>query len=149
MTTDQDDRSGRRGLIQVLLGTGFAGSIISFLYPAIKFMMPPDVAEPTEREVKAANVNDLPPNSGRVFKFGNRPGLLVHTEQGEWRAFSAICTHLNCTVQYRNDLHQVWCACHNGLFDLSGRVVSGPPPEPLREFTVNLRGEDVMVSDRA
>jgi len=53
-------------------------------------------------------------------------------------------------VQYRAETSQIWCACHNGLYDLSGSVVSGPPPRPLEAFKVNLRGEpgqeDVVIS---
>ena len=88
-------------------------------------------------------------NAGKIVKFGSRPVLLVRVNETEWRAFSAVCTHLNCTVQYQETSHQIWCACHNGLYDLNGRVVSGPPPRPLDEFTVHLRGEDVIVSRRA
>ena len=140
---------GRRAWIRALLGTGFTASIVSFLYPAFKFMMPPPVAESAVNEVLAAKVDDMKPNSARIFKFGNRPGLLVRTETGEWRALSAVCTHLNCTVQYRHETRQVWCACHNGLFDLTGKVIGGPPPKPLEEFTVNIRGDDVVVTRRA
>ena len=141
-----DGRSGRRGLMRALLGTGFVASITSFLYPAVRFMMPPDQGEAAVNEVRAAGVNDLANDSGLLFKFGNRPGLLLRTASGEWRAFSAVCTHLNCTVQYAGDSHRIWCACHNGLFDLRGRVVGGPPPAPLEEYAVNIRGEDIMVS---
>ena len=42
----------------------------------------------------AAGVNDLANDSGVLFKFGNRPGILLRTAAGEWRAFSAVCTHL-------------------------------------------------------
>ena len=141
-----DSRSGRRGLIQALLGTGFVGSIASFVYPAVRFMLPPDQGEAAVNEVRAAGVNDLANDSALLFKFGNRPGILLRTASGEWRAFSAVCTHLNCTVQYAQDSQRIWCACHNGFFDLNGRVVAGPPPRPLEEYTVNIRGEDVMVS---
>lgn len=140
------ESQSRRNVIRALLGTGFTGSILSFVYPAARFIIPPAETEPAAREVKAANASDLNPNSGLIFKFGNRPGLLLRTEKGEWRAFTAICTHLNCTVQYRDDTRQIWCACHDGLFDVNGRVVGGPPPEPLEEYAVNVRGEDVMVS---
>ena len=61
----------------------------------------------------------------------------MRTPDGQFRAFSAVCTHLDCTVQYKADTSQIWCACHNGLYDLSGNVVSGPPPRPLE----TLRGE--------
>lgn len=141
--------NGRRKWIGVLLGLGFSGSAVSFLYPAIKFMMPPGVAGPAVDEVVVGKADEFAPNTGRIFKFGNKPGILVRTEEGEWRAFSAVCTHLNCTVQFQQDTHQIWCACHNGQFDLNGNIVGGPPPRPLEAFEVNLRGEDVVVSRRA
>lgn len=137
---------GRRNVIRAILGTGFAASIVSFLYPAVRFMMPPAVAESSASEVVAGQIADFPPNTGRIFKFGNRPGLLIRTEDGEWKAFLAVCTHLNCTVQYRPGDQRIWCACHNGLFDLNGQVAAGPPPRPLEQFTVNVRGDDVVVT---
>jgi nitrite reductase/ring-hydroxylating ferredoxin subunit len=85
-------------------------------------------------------------NSGQIFKSGSKPALLVRTPAGELRAFSAVCTHLNCTVQYRPDLSQIWCACHNGHFDLNGKNVEGPPPRPLDVFVVNARGNQIVVS---
>ncbi len=141
-----DSGSPRRGLIQALLGTGLIGSIASFVYPAVRFMVPPDQGEAAVNEVRAAGVDDLTNDSAQLFKFGARPGILVRTASGEWRAFSAVCTHLNCTVQYAQESQRIWCACHNGFFDLNGRVVAGPPPRPLEEYDVNIRGEDVMVS---
>ena len=138
-----------RRWVNLLLGSGVLASIASFLYPAIRYMIPPPVAESTSRFVLAAKLNELKNNSGKVFKFGSKPALLVRTTAGEFRAYSAVCTHLNCTVQYREDLHQIWCACHNGFYDLAGRTVSGPPPQPLETFEVHVQGEDVVVTRRA
>ncbi len=136
----------RRGLIRVLLGTGFGASIVSFLYPALKFMMPPEVAESSVNQVSAGKAADLKPNSARIFRFGSRPAILVRTAAGEFRAFSAVCTHLNCTVQYNDQSRQIWCACHNGQFDLNGKVVGGPPPRPLEQYTVHVQGDEVVVT---
>lgn len=138
----------RRAFVRWLLGTGVGASIASFLYPAIRFMDPPDVPEASVNEVAAGKLQDLKPNSGKIVKFGSRPVLLVRVDESQWRAFSAVCTHLNCTVQFRDDTHQIWCACHNGTYDMNGKVVSGPPPAPLEEYTVRLRGDDVVVSRR-
>jgi Rieske Fe-S protein len=74
--------------------------------------------------------------------------LLVRTADGEYRAMSAICTHLNCTVQYRSDVREVWCACHNGFYDLNGRNVAGPPPRPLESYDVHIKGDEIFVSRR-
>jgi len=140
---------GRRGVLRWLLGGGLTASIVSFLYPAFRFMNPPAVPEAVVNEAAAGKVKDLKPNSGHIVKFGSKPVLLIRVSDAEWRAYSAICTHLNCTVQYRNDSHQIWCACHNGFYDLNGHVVSGPPPRPLEEYAVRVRGEDVVISRRA
>ncbi len=138
----------RRALVRWLLGTGAGASIASFLYPAIRFMDPPDIPEAPVNEAPAGKIQDLKANSGKIVKFGSRPVLLVRVDESDWRAFSAVCTHLNCTVQFRDDTHQIWCACHNGLYDLHGKVISGPPPAPLEEYTVRLRGDDVVVARR-
>jgi Rieske Fe-S protein len=84
-------------------------------------------------------------NTGHIFKFGNRPAILIRTARGDLRAFSAICTHLNCTVTYRSDIAHIWCACHNGHYDLNGRNIQGPPPRPLETFAVNVRNDEIVV----
>jgi cytochrome b6-f complex iron-sulfur subunit len=147
--TPDEGVESRRRWVTLLLGSGVLASIASFIYPAIRYMIPPPVGESTSRSVVAASVNELKNNSGKVFKFGSQPALLIRTPDGEYRAFTAVCTHLNCTVQYRSDLHEIWCACHNGMYDLSGRNVSGPPPRPLTEYEVHVQGEDVVVSRSA
>jgi len=139
---------GRRRLVGWLLGSGITTSVASFLYPLFRFMDPPAVPEATVNEVSAGKVGDLKPNSGRIVKFGSRPVLLVRVSETEWRAFSALCTHLDCTVQYQEQRRQIWCACHNGFYDLNGRVVSGPPPRPLESYEARVRGEEVVIARR-
>ena len=90
----------RRTLLRWLLGGGFTASIASFVYPAIRFMNPPDTPEASVNEVAAGKVQEFKPNTGKIVKFGSRPALLVRSGENEWKAFSAVCTHLNCTVQY-------------------------------------------------
>jgi Rieske Fe-S protein len=86
----------RRTLIQWLLAGGFTASIASFIYPAVRFMNPPDIPEASVNEVSAGKVQDLKPNAGKIVRFGSRPALLVRVGENQWRAFSAVCTHLNC-----------------------------------------------------
>lgn len=145
----QPGQPERRSFVRWLLGGGFAASIISFLYPAVRFTQAPAVPEASVNEVSAGKLQDLKPNSGKMVKFGSRPALLVRVSETEWRAFSGICTHLNCNVQYQESRHQIWCACHNGFYDLNGNVVSGPPPRPLEEFAVRIRGDEIVISKRA
>lgn len=146
MAENQGPQPTRRGFAQILLGGGMLASIASFLYPVFRYLVPPPTQDLGSSEVVAAKSGELKPNSFKIFRFGSKPGLLVHTADGEYRAMSATCTHLSCTVQYRSDLHQVWCACHNGTYDLNGRNVSGPPPRPLDAFDVHVRGDEIVVS---
>jgi len=146
----QDGEFHRRTFLDALLAVGFASTAAAIAYPVARFLVPPASGEPATASVTAGKASALNPNSGFIFKFGSKPGIVVRTPDGDVRAFSAICTHLDCTVQFKADTSQLWCACHNGLYDLNGNVVSGPPPRSLEKFVVNLRGqpgdEDIVVS---
>lgn len=134
----------------MLLSVGFVSTAVAIAYPVSRYLIPPASGEPATASVVVGKAAALKPNSGTIFKFGNKPGIVIKTTDGEIRAFSAVCTHLECTVQFKPDTSQIWCACHNGLYDLGGNVVSGPPPRALEKFVVNLRGEpgdeEVVVS---
>jgi Rieske Fe-S protein len=137
----------RRRFINWWLGTTAGAFLASVLYPVTRYLIPPEIAESTAASVTLpVKLDEVKPNSGQIFKFGNRPAILVRTASGDLKAFSAVCTHLNCTVQYRADLGHIWCACHNGHFDLNGQNIEGPPPRPLDAFVVNVRGAQIVVS---
>lgn len=137
---------GRRRFLDYLLGTSVVATLGAIVYPIIRFMSPPQVIESTENSVVAAKLAEVPVNSGKIFKFGSKPGIVVRTDSGELKAFSAVCTHLDCIVQYKPDTKHIWCACHNGQYNLNGQNVGGPPPRPLEEYKVNTRGDDIVVS---
>lgn len=137
----------RRRFVDWLLGTSLGGFLLSVFYPVTAYLIPPESAEAsTNTAILPMRDVDVARNSGHIFKFGDRPGILVRTPTGELKAFSARCTHLDCTVQYRDDVQHIWCACHNGHFDLNGRNIAGPPPRPLESYEVNVRGDQIVVS---
>ncbi|MFQ5797193.1 MAG: ubiquinol-cytochrome c reductase iron-sulfur subunit [Bacteroidota bacterium] len=138
--------AGRRDFLKYLLGASFVAWLASVLYPLLAYLRPPRMGEVEVTSLKVGKVSDFQPESGTIFKFGTRPSLLVKTSSGELKAFSAVCTHLDCTVQYRGDLGVIWCACHNGKYDLNGRNIAGPPPRPLQVYKVIVKDEDVIVS---
>jgi Rieske Fe-S protein len=148
MATDSagpTDRSRRR-FLDYLLGTSTFATLAAILYPIFKFMVPPQVVEAQANSVSVGKNADFPTNTGKIFKFGSKPGIMIRTETGDLKAFSASCTHLDCIVQYDPGSKEIVCACHNGKYDLTGKNVSGPPPRPLEEFTVNVRGDDITVT---
>jgi Rieske Fe-S protein len=140
------EKATRRRFINFLLAGGFVGWLGSVLYPLFSYLKPPPVAETNVGTVSAGVASDIPNNTGQIVRFGRTPVLLVKSEDGEFSALSATCTHLDCIVQYRGDLHRIWCACHGGQFDLNGRNVAGPPPKPLTQYKVNIVNDEVLIS---
>ena len=104
------------------------------------------MAEGSVGTVNAGPIAEFPTNSSTIVRFGRTPVILIRTGDGDFRAFAATCTHLDCIVQFRPDLQRIWCACHGGQFDLTGRNVAGPPPKPLPEFVVNEVDGEIVIS---
>lgn len=145
ITAAEPDQSRRRW-ISYLLGTSLGATILSFLYPVLRFVVPPLASEPSLSEIELdVKASDIAHNSGRIVPFAGKPVLLLRTATGELKALAATCTHLACTVQYRAERADVWCACHNGIYDTNGTNISGPPPRPLAKLDVNVRGEKIVL----
>ena len=135
----------RRDFLNILIGGGFFAWLISLLYPVFKYLEPPEIEEAKVSNVKIGAVEDMEKNSGKIIKFGNKPVIVVRKSDGEYVAFTAVCTHLDCIVQFRKDLKLIYCACHNGKYDLNGRNVSGPPPAPLEKYGIAIQNNEVIV----
>ena len=151
MNVSVGSKSGlpRRRFLDRVLGIWASGVLASILYPIVRYLVPPEVPEAAAVSVSGGSATTLAPNSARIVPFGTRPVIVVRVTTGELRAFAATCTHLDCTVQYRPDLGHIWCACHNGHYDLNGRNISGPPPQPLAPFDVDLKDDEIMISRKA
>ncbi len=86
--------------------------------------------------------------AGKTYAYFNHPtyssSILVQSG-GQWRAFSAVCTHAGCSVQPSGQ--SLFCPCHAAYFSATdGSVQSGPAPTPLAEFGVMVFGGDLYVS---
>ena len=143
---DSTTAVSRRTFLDKALWIGGTALVAAVVYPITRYLVPPPEAEADPATVNVGNVDDFAPDTGTIFKMGRKPGLLIRTKEGEFRAFIAICTHLDCTVQYRNDMGLIWCACHNGRYDMNGINVAGPPPRPLTPLKVNVAEGSVFVS---
>jgi Rieske Fe-S protein len=138
--------SSRRRWLTALLSTSLGATLVSFLYPVLRYLVPPLASEPSLSELELdVKASDIPPNSGRIVPFAGKAVLIFRTAAGELKALTATCTHLACTVQYRAERSDIWCACHNGVYDANGTNTSGPPPRPLTKLDVNVRGEKIVL----
>ncbi len=143
----------RREFTDYLLGSAMGLTTLAALYPALAYLVPPETGEAEiSSTVLPFTAEELRKNTGRIFKFGSKPGIVFKTPAGEIRAFSAKCTHLSCIVEYAPKESMILCNCHAGWYDLTGKNVAGPPPRPLEAFNVNLRkrkggdGREIVVS---
>ncbi len=154
----------RRGLLLQTLTGAIGVTLLAVFYPVARFLRPRKVTSSGAMEVVAPfKLKELATTTSNPFDFAGKPCLIVLTAEGaqrlsagqtpgpdDVRAFNAVCTHLECTVRYRPGTNDIFCGCHEGVYDLNGRNISGPPPRPLEAYQVRLRGdpgqEEIVVS---
>lgn len=141
---------GRRAFVRVALGGVGLCYAAAIGYPVYRYLASPleqAAALAAITEVTLKDAEKLPAGSALMFKFGPRPSLLIHHQDGSWVALDAVCTHLGCTVQYLAEQNRIHCYCHGGEYDpQTGKNISGPPPRPLRRYDVKLSEAGVVVS---
>jgi cytochrome b6-f complex iron-sulfur subunit len=99
-------------------------------------------------EQKVCIKSDIPVGGTRSFVLegSSVPYILIHLENGEFKAYEQKCTHLSCAVYYKPGSGKIECPCHNGWFDAhTGEVLQGPPPRPLPKLEVIIKGEEIFV----
>lgn len=61
------------------------------------------------------------------------------------KVFSNICTHLSCRVKWQDDRQEYLCPCHDGHFDIDGKVTYGPPPRPLDQYEFKIEDGEIFI----
>lgn len=147
--TDHDgaapDAVTRRHLLDSLLACGACVWAAGVAVPAAVYLWPAAASGPDEDFVRAGPVKDFAVGSARVFQHRGKPLLVLRLSDTEFRAFSAICTHLGCVVRWDEGRRQIHCPCHAGFFGADGAVLGGPPPRPLPAYKVVAAGDEVRV----
>ncbi len=135
----------RRRLIEWLVGVG--GVILAALLfgRAFAFLWPTAETEPVDPSQEVGAVDGWELWRAKKVMVAGRPVLVIRTDQG-FVALSAVCTHLGCHVEFDAVARRIHCPCHDGLFDLEGRVLGGPPPQPLPKYTIHEDQGKVHVS---
>ena len=138
--------TSRRSFLDMLLGASLIAWLGAVIYPVVRFLMPPKQPTIDVNSLSVGPLEEFSLNSSKILRFGRNPVLVIRDKVGDMKAFSARCTHLDCNVQYKNDTEQIWCACHNGFYDMEGRNVSGPPPRPLQRYVVSVIDEKIVIT---
>jgi Rieske Fe-S protein len=86
----------------------------------------------------------IPVGGGKVFP--DQKVVVTQPASGEFKAFSAVCTHQSCVVAEVAD-GTINCACHGSKFDITtGAVKNGPATSPLPEKSVTVDGDGISIS---
>lgn len=144
----KDAQARRRLLLTRLVKAGLAAWAAGVITPALVYLWPARKGAGTEGPLDAGPVGDIAVGDGKLFEAGGRPVLVLRVAENEYHALSAVCTHLGCVVEWRKEKGDVFCACHGGRFDNSGKVLGGPPPKPLAAYPVAVRDERLEVDLR-
>lgn len=138
-------RYTRRRILDLLLGASVLTWLASVLYPVVRYLKPLPLEGPSGPVLLTrADTVKLERNRFAIVPVGRERVLVFEDPSGTLRALDARCTHEGCTVRYVARDALIWCACHNGRFDLEGRVISGPPPRPLGKYNVARDGDGTI-----
>ncbi len=133
----------RREFLQKALAVLGLTTLASFVYPLYKYFSPQTEEGGTKQLVLSKK--DIPAGEAKDIVFNNTPGVLINRPDKGFIALSRVCTHLGCLVDYQKDKKRLLCPCHAGTFDLSGNVISGPPPKPLPQFPLKVEGDSIII----
>ena len=118
----------------------------AIVVPIVAYFYPAKLEEVPSEPVSAGKVADIPLLKSKSIRFGRYPAIIINTEAG-FKAYSAVCTHFACITKWDEELKQIVCPCHEGYFDpLDGSVISGPPPTPLEELSVEIQDDTIYIS---
>jgi len=140
----------RRGFFEKSLAALFGVSGLAFLAPALAYLYPNKNFITGTRQFLDSEGRPIPPK--QIAEGQHMTGVvlgspaIVLRREGELIAFSAVCTHLGCTVAYQPENEEFACPCHGGIYDLDGNVLDGPPPKPLAKLKVQIEGEKIMLT---
>jgi len=110
---------------------------------------PTSSTKPTVKGTKVAKISDVP--VGTAFQFTDpvqgAPAYLLQPTKGTFLAYSAICTHEGCPVNYDHGSNGFACPCHGARFDATtGAATRGPAQAPLQKFNVVVSGNDLYIA---
>jgi cytochrome b6-f complex iron-sulfur subunit len=132
-----------------ILATGWIGLIsLPMLKGILDYLSPAETssAQPASGKILALQADQLASNTGKILKLANKPVMLVKTSSGQFKAFSARCTHLGCIVEFVGEpAPHFECHCHGSRFDANGVNIAGPAPRPLDRLKVEVDGNAVYV----
>jgi Rieske Fe-S protein len=148
----------RRKFLTGIIGVVAGAVAVVVGVPTIGYVVSPGVKQANaEKWITLGPINSLTPGVPTGFPFSRsiKDGWVESTQSGVAYALtydgqnvlvlSDVCTHLSCRVTWQENRHEYVCPCHDGYFDIAGKVVYGPPPKPLNPYQSKIENGQIMI----
>lgn len=133
----------RRQLLKSSLAFLGTTTLISFVYPASKFLIPP---KSNAQDAKIIiDKEQIPPGTAKEVTYNEIPLVIINRRGSGFIALSRVCTHLGCLVGYDSFNNKLVCPCHAGEFDLEGNSISGPATKNLKRYPLKISSKQITI----
>ena len=144
MSEDGPKTAPRRNFLNLAVGSTAAAFAVAATYPIARYIEP--LPRNASGPIAIGKLEEFPLGTAKTVIVDDKPVLVIRAADGEFRAFSAICAHLQCIVGYSAERNQIECPCHRGIYSIDGLNIEGPPPRPLDALVVTVIEGSVIVS---
>lgn len=142
MVKEKQRKISRRGLFAILGKGSILVALLAEAIGAIRAFIPRVLYEPLS-QFKIGKPDDIP--EGLTFLSEHK--LYLFRDGNDFHVISAICTHLNCIVDWKPDRKEFYCSCHGSIFSKDGTNLTGPAPKPLPWYPLSLASDGNLLVD--
>ena len=140
----------RRGFIKAFNSLLAATGVAVILSPIIAFFWPKNLEEVPSEPVAVGPDGSISNGESKKVRYGRYPALVINLPELGLVAYSAVCTHFACIVDFNTSTHEIECPCHEGFFEpYEGEVISGPPPLPLAKIPLSIIDGEIFIGGEA
>jgi Rieske Fe-S protein len=160
MTQANHEQQPRRRFLAYVFGILSTLIAAVLAVPLLVFSLLPAFKQAKSQWLELGAVKDVAVDKPTAFvyryhKFDGYLDKLVHgtvyvvtQDRSEFTVMSNVCTHAACGVRWEEDKKAFYCPCHDGYFDINGKVAGGPPPRPLDKFNHKVEGGKLLIEMR-
>jgi cytochrome b6-f complex iron-sulfur subunit len=140
--------TGRRSFLNFCIGSTALVAAAGIVYPLVRFLWPPpERIALFRRQLIRIPLGDVLVGRAVQVRYRSSPVVVIRPGPKKVVVLSAICTHLNCLVQWDEDTRRLICPCHEAIFDINGTPLRGPASKPLAPVPARIIGEEIVIGE--
>lgn len=133
--------------MDLIIRGSFTVAVVGTMYPLLRYFWPSKANAGGMTAAVKIPFSEIPVGTSKKLAYKGKPIIVVRKSETEAVAFSAVCTHLGCLVNWKPEAGELVCPCHIARFDLDGNVAGGPAPSPLRAYKTRITDDAIIVDE--